>query len=71
MCPSGFSFGLAFADLSVDVFPGWVVVSLLGDRGDVEDAVDASVAAEIEVVFHRETGSLGCAHLGSSGRCNI
>jgi len=44
VCPSGFSFGLASADLSVDVFPGWVVVSLLGDRGDIEDAVDSGPA---------------------------
>jgi len=50
---SGFSFGFAFADLSVDVNAGLVLVSLLGDRGDVEDAVDASIAAEIEAVFHR------------------
>jgi hypothetical protein len=48
--PAGFSWGLAFGGLAVDVVPGGVVVALLGDTRDVEDAVDATVAAEVEAV---------------------
>ena len=44
--------GLSFAELPVDVDAGVIEVSVLGDAGDVERAVDPSVAAEVESVLH-------------------
>ena len=34
------------------------MVAVLGDAGDVEHAVDAPVAAEVESVLHRSAGAL-------------
>jgi hypothetical protein len=33
-------------------------VALLGDAGDVEDAVDAAVAAEVEAMLHGQSRAL-------------
>jgi hypothetical protein len=41
------------AELPVDEDAGVIEVSVLGDAGDVEDAVDPSVAAEVESGLHR------------------
>ena len=51
--------GLSFGGLAVDVGAGSVVIALLGDTADVEDAVDAPVAAEVEMVADR--WAVGCA----------
>src|SRR5215216_1417229 len=55
---AGFSACLAFGELAVDVDAGFGVVALLGDAGDVEHAVDASVAAEVEPMPDRTVGAL-------------
>jgi hypothetical protein len=52
--------GLSFGGLAVDVGAGSVVIASLGDlTADVEDAVDAPVAAEVEMVADR--WAVGCA----------
>ena len=51
MGAAGFASGLAFGDVAVDVVPCFVDVALLCDAGDVEHAVDPSVAAEVESVL--------------------
>ena len=45
---SGFASGLAFGGLAGEVGGGVGLAALLGDRGDVEHAVDAPVASEVE-----------------------
>lgn len=50
---AGFSGCLAFGGLAGDVGAGEFVVALLGDAGDVEHAVDATVAPEVEPVPDR------------------
>jgi hypothetical protein len=47
---AGLSGGLAFGGLAGEVDAGRLVVALLGDTGDVEHAVDATVASEVEAV---------------------
>ena len=52
-----FAPGFAFADFSVDVAAGFVDITLLGDAGNVEHAVDPAVAAEVESVLDRFAGA--------------
>ena len=65
MGPARFASGLAFADLAFDVGRGRLMVALLGDAGDVEHAVDAPVAAEVEAVPDRRA----VAFAGRQGDC--
>ena len=51
MGSSGFASGFAFGGLAVEVDPGVLAVALLGDAGDVEHTVDASVSSEVEPMF--------------------
>ncbi len=53
MGSAGFAAGLAFAEFAFEVGPSVVVVAVLSDAGDVEHAVDSSVAAEIESMLDR------------------
>ena len=55
---SGFASGLAFGGFAGEVGSGFGLAALLGDRRDVEDAVDASVASEVEPVLDRVGGAL-------------
>ena len=48
---SGFASGLAFGGFSGEVGGVVGLAALLGDRRDVEDAVDAAVASEVEPVL--------------------
>ena len=50
---SGFASGLAFGGLAGEVGGRFGLAALLGDRGDVEHAVDAPVASEVEAVLDR------------------
>lgn len=45
---AGFAAGLAFAEFAVDVGSCFVQVAVLDDAGDVEHAVDPSVATEVD-----------------------
>ena len=75
MCSAGFAPGLAFGDFAVDVATGLVEVALLGDAGDVEHAVDPSVATEVEAMFDglaitftgRQSDSAGAAPASELG----
>jgi hypothetical protein len=52
---SGFAGCRAFRGLAVDVDAGDIEVALLGDAGDVQDAVDPPVAAEVEAMPDGQT----------------
>ena len=54
---SGFASGLAFGGFAGEVGGRVALAALLGDRRDVEDAVDAPVASEVEPVLD----GVGCA----------
>lgn len=51
MGSSDFSLGLALGSFPIEVAAGIGVISLLGDRGDVEHAVDVPVASKVEPVL--------------------
>jgi hypothetical protein len=54
---SGFASGLAFGSLAFDVVTGGWMASLLGDADDVQDAIDAPVAAQVQTVPDRCCGA--------------
>ena len=62
---SGFSGGFAFGAFPGDVDLGVGVVPVLGDRHDVEHAVDGSVASKVEAVTD---GFTGCFTRGQRDR---
>ena len=53
-----FSPGFAFTGFAVDVDAGILNIALLGDAGDVEQAVYASVPTEIEPMPDRQSFTL-------------
>lgn len=63
--PSGLAAGLAAGPLALEVVLGRLVVSLLGDASDVQHAVHAPVAAQVEAV----SNGLVVAVAGGDGDC--
>jgi hypothetical protein len=53
-----FSGGLAFVELALDEAAGLIDVAVLHDAGDEHDAVDATVAPEVEQMLHGDAAAL-------------
>ncbi len=71
VCSAGLSSGFAFAYLAVDEGSGFVDVAVLGDAGDVEDAVDSTVAAGVEAVPDRQAGAFAGGQRDGAGAVKV
>ena len=67
MGSSGFASGLAFGGFAGEVGGRFGLAALLGDRRDVEHAVDAPVASEVEPVLDGVAGAFARGQRDGAG----